>query len=233
IDLDAARKRHVRVTYTPDALTDDVADLAIGLMLSALRGICAGDRFVREGRWVEKPMPLGRGLKGRRLGILGLGRIGNAIANRAEVFGVEVAYHSRTRQENARHRYHASAEELALNSDILCVCTPGGAQTRHLVDTRVLEALGKDGYLVNIARGSAVDEKALLVALRSETIAGAALDVFENEPAIAPAFFDLPNVTLTPHIGSATSDTRRRMADDVFANVRAFLDDRPLRDVAI
>jgi lactate dehydrogenase-like 2-hydroxyacid dehydrogenase len=232
IDIEMAKSRGVRVSYTPDALTDDVADLAIGLILSALRGICAGDRFIRTGGWTQKPLPLGRSLKDRRLGILGLGRIGSAIANRAAAFGMAVGYHNRTRKTDARFTYHAEVKELASHSDILCVCTPGGAGTRHLVDARVLEALGKDGYLINIARGPAVDEKALLAALENGAIAGAALDVFENEPAIDPAFFECSNVVLTPHIGSATRDTRARMADEVFANLQAFLNGRPLAGLA-
>lgn len=232
IDLEMARKRGVRVTHTPDALTDDVADLTIGLILSALRGICAGDRFIRAGRWAKRSMSLGKSVTGRRLGILGFGRIGGAIAKRADVFGMCVAYHSRNRKEGVRYAYYRSAGELAANSDILCVCTPGGTQTQNLVDASVLKALGGEGYLVNIARGSAVDEQALLAALKDGTIGGAALDVFENEPAIDPAFFDLGNVVLTPHIGSATANARARMADAVFNNVRAFLGGLPLNDLA-
>jgi lactate dehydrogenase-like 2-hydroxyacid dehydrogenase len=232
IDLNEAKRRHVRVTYTPDTLTDDVADLAIGLILASLRKICAGDRFVRTGQWSAQPFVFGRSLKGRKLGILGLGRIGSAIARRAAGFGPQIAYHGRNQKHDVAYTYYANVEELAAFSDILCVCTPGGVETRHLIDAGVLSALGRDGYLINISRGSAVDEGALIEALRTHAIAGAALDVFENEPAINLGFLTLDNAVLTPHLGSATSDTRTRMADEVFANVQAFLDGRPLSDVA-
>lgn len=224
IDVAAAKARGVMVTHTPDVLNDDVADLAIGLMLSAARQLPAADRFVREGRWAAGPMPLARKMSGTRLGLVGMGRIGQAIAKRALAFGMKIGYTARSARSGLPYRFMPSAAALAAESDFLVVITPGGAATRHLVNAEVLTALGKgrgDGILVNVARGSVVDEQALVDALQRGVIAGAGLDVFESEPNVPEALRALPHVVLTPHIGSATTATRQAMADLAFANLAA------------
>jgi len=184
VDADAAAARGVIVTNTPGVLDEEVADLAIGLTLATIRQIPQADRFLREGRWSEGPFPLSPTLRNRRVGILGLGRIGKAIARRLEGFDVSLAYHGRHRQDDVALPYHGTPVELASAVDTLIVTVPGGASTRHLVDTAVLEALGPDGILVNVARGSVVDEQALVAALRSGTILAAGLDVYEDEPHV-------------------------------------------------
>ncbi|MDZ7856514.1 MAG: 2-hydroxyacid dehydrogenase [Sphaerotilus sp.] len=222
IDVAAAKARGVVVTHTPDVLNDDVADLALGLMLAASRQLVAADRHVREGRWAAQgPMPLARKLSGSRLGILGMGRIGQAIARRALAFDMTVAYHTRTARTDVPYPHVASAVELAAQSDVLCVITPGGAATRHLVNAEVMAALGPQGLLVNVARGSVVDEAALIEALESGALGGAALDVFADEPNVPERLRALPQVVLTPHIGSATNSTRGAMAGLAAGNLRA------------
>jgi hydroxypyruvate reductase len=228
IDVAAARERGVAVTNTPDVLNDEVADLAIALVLAVARRIPQADRYVREGKWANGPMPLARKVSGARLGIVGLGRIGAAIAKRAEAFDMSIAYTARSEKPNNGYRYFPSAEALAAEVDFLVVITPGGAGTRKLIDAKVLRALGKDGYLVNVARGSVVDEAALIEALQNGTIAGAALDVFENEPNVPAELLALDNVVVTPHVGSATWQTRRAMADRAFGNLEAHFAGRPL-----
>jgi hydroxypyruvate reductase len=221
IDVAAAKARGVTVTHTPGVLNDDVADLALALMLAWARQVARADRFVRAGQWPSGPLPLGRKVSGARLGLVGIGRIGQAIAQRAAAFGMHIAYTARSARPELAYRYFASAAALAAESDYLVVITPGGAATRKLVDAEVLAALGAKGCLVNIARGSVVDEAALIAALQAGTIAGAALDVFENEPNVPQALREMDNVVLTPHIGSATAQTRQAMADLAFANLRA------------
>ena len=228
IDVAAAKARNVVVTHTPNVLNDDVADLAIALMLSVARAIPQADRFVREGRWLEGPMPLQRKMSGARLGLIGMGRIGQAIANRALAFGMSVAYTSRTVKPDVAYRHHPTAAALAAESDFLVVIIPGGAATRKLVDATVLKALGPKGFLVNVARGSVVDETALIAALQKGEIAGAGLDVFEDEPRVPEALRQLDNVVLTPHVGSATGQTRHAMADLAFSNLKARFDGKPL-----
>lgn len=229
VDVQAARQRGIPVTHTPDVLNDEVADLAIGLMLSVARRIPHADRYVREDRWARQgPMPLARKVSGARLGIVGLGRIGKAVARRAAAFGMRIAYTGRTRQPGIAYEYFPSARELAAHSDFLVVITPGGEATRGLIDGEVLHALGPRGYLVNVARGSVVDENALVQALRDGVIAGAALDVFENEPQVPPELRALDNVVLTPHMASATHETRQAMADLALANLQAHFAGRPL-----
>jgi lactate dehydrogenase-like 2-hydroxyacid dehydrogenase len=228
IDVAAARERGVAVTNTPDVLNDEVADLAIALVLSVSRRIPQADRYVRSGQWANGPMPLARKVSGARLGIVGLGRIGMAIAKRAEAFGMSIAYTARSEKAASGYRYFPSAEALAREVDFLVVITPGGAATRKLIDSKVLQALGKDGYLINVARGSVVDEAALIEALQHGTIAGAGLDVFENEPNVPAALIALDNVVLTPHVGSATWQTRRAMADRAFGNLEAHFAGKPL-----
>jgi hydroxypyruvate reductase len=228
VDVAAARERGIPVTNTPDVLNDEVADLAIALVLSISRRIPQADRYVREGKWLNGPMPLARKVSGARMGIVGLGRIGNAIARRAEAFGMTIAYTSRNARPESPYRYFPSAEALAAEVDFLVVITPGGAGTLKLIDAKVLKALGKDGYLINVARGSVVDEAALIEALQSGTIAGAGLDVFEAEPNVPAALIALDNVVLTPHVGSATWETRRAMGDLAFGNLVAHFAGKPL-----
>jgi lactate dehydrogenase-like 2-hydroxyacid dehydrogenase len=220
VDVAAAKARGVMVTHTPDVLNDEVADTAIGLMLCAARQLPAADRFVRAGQWRNGPMPLARKMSGARLGILGLGRIGKAIAQRALAFGMSVAYTARSAKADLPYRFLPSAEALAAEVDFLVVITPGGAGTKHLVNAAVLKALGKKGVLVNVARGSVVDEAALIAALQAGELGGAALDVFENEPHVPQALIDLPQVVLAPHIGSATVQTRQAMAGLALDNLR-------------
>jgi hydroxypyruvate reductase len=228
IDVGAARERGIAVTHTPNVLNDEVADLAIALVLAVSRRLVEADRYVRSGQWAKGPMPLARKVSGARMGIVGLGRIGMAIAKRAEAFGMTIAYTSRNAKAEAPYRYFPSAEALAAEVDFLVVITPGGAGTRKLIDAKVLAALGKKGYLVNVARGSVVDEQALVEALQNGTIAGAGLDVFENEPQVPSALLALDNVVLTPHVGSATWQTRQAMADLAFGNLEAHFAGRPL-----
>ena len=228
IDVAGAKARNVVVTHTPGVLNDDVADLAIGLMLATARAIPQSDRHVRAGLWPSGPMPLARKVSGARLGLVGMGRIGQAIAQRANAFAMSVAYTARSAKAELPYRYLPSARALAAESDFLVVITPGGAGTRKLIDAEVLAALGADGILVNVARGSVVDETALIDALQRGVIAGAGLDVFESEPNVPQALRDLNNVVLTPHIGSATGATRRAMADLAFANLHALFNGRPL-----
>ena len=228
IDVVAAKSRGVVVTHTPGVLNDDVADLALGLMLATARRIPQADRHVREGRWPSGPMPLARKVSGARLGIVGMGRIGQAIAQRATAFSMSIAYTARGVKADLPYRFFASARTLAAESDFLVVITPGGAATRKLIDAEVLAALGPNGILVNVARGSVVDETALIDALTRGVIAGAGLDVFENEPEVPPALRALDNVVLTPHIGSATAATRQAMADLALANLKALFANAPL-----
>ena len=228
IDVAAARERGIHVTHTPNVLNDEVADLALALMLAVARRIPQADRYVRDGKWRQGPAPLARKLSGARLGIVGLGRIGNAIAKRAESFDMSIAYTSRKQKADSAYRYLPSAAALAAEVDFLVVITPGGAATRKLIDAEVLTALGPQGYLINVARGSVVDETALIAALQNGTIAGAGLDVFENEPNVPDALCALDNVVLTPHIGSATWQTRRAMADLSFGNLQAYFAGQPL-----
>jgi lactate dehydrogenase-like 2-hydroxyacid dehydrogenase len=221
IDVPAARARGIAVTHTPNVLTDDVADLALALLLAVSRRLLPADRHVRSGGWLQGPVPLARKLSGARLGIIGLGRIGSAIAKRAEAFGMSIAYTKRTVNPAVAYRYYPTALALAAEVDFLVVAAFGGPTTRGLVNADVLKALGPNGYLVNIARGSVVDEAALVAALREGRIAGAGLDVFANEPNVPAELFALDNVVLTPHIGSATTSTRHAMADLAFANLAA------------
>ncbi|MEP7281717.1 MAG: 2-hydroxyacid dehydrogenase [Rubrivivax sp.] len=232
VDVAAAKARGVVVTHTPDVLNDDVADLALGLMLSAARQLPAADRYVREGRWeATGPMPLARKVSGARLGVVGMGRIGQAIAQRAAAFGMSIAYTARHARAAVPYRYLPSVRELAAQSDFLVLITPGGAATRGLVDAEVLAALGKgagEGILINVARGSVVDEAALIDALERGVIAGAGLDVFADEPKVPARLMALPHVVLVPHIGSATGQTRQAMADLAAANLREHFAGRAL-----
>jgi len=228
IDVAAAKARGVVVTHTPDVLNDDVADLALGLMLSAARQLPAADRFVRSGQWLQGNQPLARKMSGARLGLVGIGRIGQAIAQRALAFNMSVAYTARSARPGLPYAFHPDAASLAAAVDFLVVITPGGAATRHMINADVLKALGPQGILVNVARGSVVDEAALIDALENGTIAGAGLDVFEAEPRVPQRLLDLHKVVLTPHVGSATAATRQAMADLAFNNLAARLGGRPV-----
>jgi hydroxypyruvate reductase len=228
VDVAAAKARGVMVAHTPDVLNDDVADLALALMLNVARRIPQADAYLRAGKWPAGPMPLARKMSGARLGVVGMGRIGQAIAQRALGFGMSVAYTARSAKPALPYAFHATPRELAATSDFLVVITPGGAATRQLIDADVLRALGPNGYLVNVARGSVVDEAALIEALQKGSIAGAALDVFENEPNVPEALRQLDNVVLVPHIGSATTQTRHAMAARAFDNLQAHFAGQPL-----
>lgn len=229
VDVAAAIAQGIPVTHTPDVLTDDVADLAMGLVLSVGRTIPQADQFVRAGQWPSGPMALGRKVSGARLGIVGLGRIGKAIARRASGFGMSIAYTARTEKTDSGFQFFPSATALAAQVDFLVVITPGGAGTKHLINADVLKALGPRGFLINVARGSVVDEQALVDALQNGTIAGAGLDVFANEPQVPEVLWGLRNVVLTPHMASATTETRQAMADLAFANMQAGTSGTPLR----
>lgn len=227
VDLPAARARNIAVTNTPDVLTDDVADLAIGLMLATLRRIPQADRYVREGKWLKGAMPLHQKVTGRRLGIVGMGRIGQAIAKRAAAFDMAIAYHGPSRK-NVPWRYEPDLVALAREVDVLIAACPGGAATSGIINRAVLDALGKKGTFVNIARGSVVDEPALVEALQSGRLGGAGLDVFADEPRAPAALLAMDNVVLQPHQASATHETRAAMGQVVLNNVAAFFAGRPL-----
>lgn len=235
LDLQAAGARGIPVGYTPDVLNDCVADLGFGLLLDVARRLSEGDRYVRAGRWAaapgtpaSTPFPLGRQVSGARLGIVGLGRIGRTIAKRASGFDMEVRHHSRKPVNGVAWPHEPKLLELARWADFLVVITAGGAETRHLIDAAVLDALGPQGYLVNVSRGSVIDEAALVKALQEKRIGGAGLDVFEREPHVPPELFTLDNVVLVPHIASATVQTREAMAQRVLDNLAAFHAGRPM-----
>jgi lactate dehydrogenase-like 2-hydroxyacid dehydrogenase len=222
IDVERAHARGIQVGYTPDVLNDCVADTAFALLMDVARGISASDRFVRRGDWLKGNFPLTTRVSGKRLGIVGLGRIGHVIARRAAGFDMEVRYHNRRPVEGVNFTYEPKLTGLATWCDFLVVIAAGGAGTRHLVDGDVLRALGPQGFLVNVARGSVIDEQALVKALQDRSIAGAGLDVFDDEPNVPPALFTLDNVVLLPHVASATNETRRAMAELTLSNLDAF-----------
>ncbi|AYQ37283.1 D-2-hydroxyacid dehydrogenase [Burkholderia aenigmatica] len=228
IDLAAARARGIRVTNTPDVLTGDVADLGVGLALAMMRRIGAGDAYVRSGAWRDGDMPLVTRLYGKRVGVVGFGRIGTTLARRLSGFDVELGYFDVAPREDSPHRFFGDLAALASWCDLLIVTLAGGPTTRHLVDAAVLDALGPQGYLVNVSRGTTVDEPALLDALERGAIAGAALDVFWNEPNIDPRFLALPNVLLQPHHASGTIETRQAMGWLVRDNLAAHFAGAPL-----
>jgi hydroxypyruvate reductase len=222
VDLAYARDHQIAVSSTPDVLTECVADLAMGLMIDTMRGLSASDRFVRRGDWPKGAFPLASRVWGKRLGILGCGQIGEAIAKRAQGFRMTIGYHNRRRRDDLSFDYFDSPVSLAQWADVLTVVVTGGPQTEKLVDQAVLQALGPQGYLINVARGSVIDEPALIQALQTKTIAGAGLDVFVEEPKVPSALMELDNAVLLPHVGSGTHETRRAMEDLVFDNVEAF-----------
>ena len=229
IDLAAAKERQVAVTNTPDVLTDDTADMAMALMLAVARRIVEGDIYIRVGKWLNGDLRLGTSLSGKRAGIVGLGRIGRAVARRCEAFSMDVVYHGPRRKDDAPWTYYDDLKDMAAVSDVLVVACAATPQTRNLVDYSILRALGQKGILVNIARGSVVKEDDLLIALRNSEIAGAGLDVFADEPHVPEGFFSMDNVVLAPHMGSATVETRARMGRLVVENLLAHFRGEPLK----
>ncbi|WP_458097194.1 NAD(P)-dependent oxidoreductase [Roseomonas sp. WA12] len=232
IDLAAAKRGSIAVSHTPDELTEDVADFAIGLLYAAARRIAEADRFVRAGRWMGARMEPGTSLHRKRAGIVGLGRIGAAIARRAAGIGMEVAWTGPRPKPEAPWPYHPDITALAEWADVLILATPGGTETQHMVKAETLAALGPRGILVNIARGSVVDEPALLEALESRRIAAAGLDVFATEPALDPRFLALENAVLTPHYASLTAETRTAIIARMLRDIAAFRDGQPFFDAA-
>lgn len=227
-DLGAAKQHGLIVTNTPEVLDECVADLAMGLTVATLRRISQGDRFVRSGGWLKGGFPLAQKVGGKTMGILGYGRIGKAIAKRAEAFGMRIVYHGRKPQAGVGHKYYAKLADMARDCDVLMVICPGGAETRHIVNAEVLRALGTEGTLINAARGSVVDEAALVQALADGTLGAAGLDVFEDEPRVPEALFAMDQVVLQPHVGSATHETRKAMGDLTVENLRAHFSGKPV-----
>ncbi|MER5551728.1 2-hydroxyacid dehydrogenase [Streptomyces sp. NPDC002793] len=222
-DVVRARARGIDVSNTPDVLTDCVADLAVGALIDVMRRMSAADRYVRAGGWGTAPFPLASRMSGKRVGVLGLGRIGRAVARRLDGFGVRVSYCTRSPVPGVGYRHLPTAEALAEASDALVVTVAGGSGTEGLVSAAVLDALGPEGYLVNVARGSVVDEPALVAAVAAGRIAGAALDVFADEPNVPRALLESDRVVLLPHIASATHETRAAMGDLALRNLRRFM----------
>ena len=227
IDARWAGEHRIIVTHTPGVLDDEVADVAMALMIMAVRQLPQAERYLRDGKWAKAAYPLTASLRGRTLGILGLGRIGGTIARRAETFGLAVVYHGRHVQPGVSYRYYPSLTAMAEACDILLVAAPGGPETKRIVNAEVLKRLGPDGVLVNIARGALVDERALIDALRSGAILAAGLDVFENEPDVPAELLALDNAVLLPHVGSASITTRHAMAQCVLDNLVAWSEGKP------
>ena len=233
IDLEAAKKRRIIVTNTPDVLNDCVADCAMALVLNTLRKFPQSEAYLRSGLWpMRGPYPLATSVGGKTLGVLGLGRIGEGIAKRAQAFGMKIRYHNRNKK-NVPYPYDADPVALAKNSDVLLIVTPGGAGTAKLVNAKVLDALGPQGYLVNVARGSVVDEPVLLRYLQEKKIAGAGLDVFEHEPKVPPEFYALDNAVLFPHVASATAETRKAMGDLQVENLQLHFAGKPVKTIVV
>jgi lactate dehydrogenase-like 2-hydroxyacid dehydrogenase len=222
IDAKWAGEHGIVVTNTPDVLNEEVADTALGLLLCTVRELPQAERHLRAGKWVNGDYRLTASLRGRRAGIVGLGRIGKAIARRLEAFGLPVAYHGRNAQAGVPYRYYADLVEMARDVDIIIVITPGGAATRHLINAKVLEALGPNGILINVSRGSVVDQDALIVALRERKILSAGLDVYANEPHVPPELMAMDHVVLLPHVGSGSVSTRNAMNQLVIDNLIAW-----------
>lgn len=228
IDLAAAKARGIAVTNAPDVLTDCVADLGMGLTINLARNLVAADRFVRAGDWTKGLFPLATKLGGATMGIVGLGRIGKAVAKRAESFGMRIVYYGRRRVPDATYPFYDDLIAMARDSDYLMLTCPGGEATRHLIGAKVIAALGPEGMLVNIARGSVVDQSALIAALEGRQLGGAALDVYADEPRVPEALLKLDNVVLAPHIASATHATRHAMGNLMIDNLRAHFAGQPL-----
>ena len=227
IDIGHAKSKGIMVSNTPGVLSDDVADIAIALMLAVYRDLPGGDAFVRSKKWVHGSYPLARKFSGSKLGLVGMGRIGAIIAKRAVAFDCEISYHARN-QRDVPYRYFDDLVELARNVDTLCVITPGGNKTHHLINREVLHALGSDGIFINVARGSVVDENALISALDAGEIAGAGLDVFDAEPHVPTALIEMNQVVLQPHVGSATYSSHQAIMQLVMDNIAAYFAGEPL-----
>jgi hydroxypyruvate reductase len=228
LDLAPARERGIPVTNTPDSISEAVADLAMGLIIASMRRICECDRYVRTGTWPTTVPPVGREVRGKVCGVVGLGAIGRGVARRAEACGMTVRYQGPRRKADVAYPYHEDVLSLAHESDCLVVTCPSTPQTRNLIDARVLEALGAEGFLINVARGAIVDEEALIAALAEKRIAGAGLDVYRDEPQVPAALRALDNVVLTPHVGSTTFEVREERKRKLLANLRAHFSGQPL-----
>jgi lactate dehydrogenase-like 2-hydroxyacid dehydrogenase len=228
IDTTYASRHGITVTHTPDVLTEEVADTALGLLLCTVRELPQAERYLRAGRWLKAHYPLTTAtLRDRTVGIVGLGRIGLAIARRLDAFLVPVVYHSRHARPDVPYRHYPRLVDMARDVDTLIVMTPGGPETKHLINAEILDALGPGGILINMARGSVVDDEALIKALQERRIHSAGLDVFAKEPEVPQAYLDMEHVVLFPHLGSATVHTRRRMEQLVVDNLAAWAAGRP------
>lgn len=228
VDAEWAGEHGIVVTNTPGVLDDEVADTTLALLLNTLRQLPQSERYLRAGKWTEKPFPLTAStLCNRTVGIVGMGRIGKAIARRIEACGRPVVYHSRRPAADVSYKHYPSLLDMAKDVDTLIAIVPGGAETKNLIDAKVLEALGPDGVLINVARGSVVDERALIDALRNKTILSAGLDVFEDEPRVPQELIEMDHIVLLPHVASASLHTRRAMAQLVIDNLKAWADGKP------
>ncbi len=228
VPIEYCKQRGIKVGHTPNVLSDEVADLAIALMLMSARQLVANHKFVEQGEWLKGAFPICNSVHHKKVGIIGLGRIGMTIAKRCAGFDMEISYHSRNARSDVPHRYYASLVEMARDVDYLVAITPGGAGTKHMVNAQVLAALGKKGTLINVARGSVVDTDALIAALNAGTLGAAGLDVFEEEPRVPEALFNRANVVLLPHVASATHETRLAMANLTLDNAAAYFSGNPL-----
>jgi len=222
VDAKWAGEHGIVVTNTPEVLNEEVADTALGLLLCTVRELPQADRYLRAGKWPDGDYRLTASLRGRKAGVVGLGRIGKAIARRLEAFGLPVSYYGRNKQESVAYRYYPNLVDLARDVDILIVITPGGAATRNLIDAKVLQALGPDGILINVSRGTVVDQDALIAALKEKKILSAGLDVYVGEPRVPPELIEMDNVVLFPHVGSASVHTRNAMNQLVIDNLIAW-----------
>lgn len=227
VDAKWAGEHGIVVTNTPDVLNEEVADTALGLLLATVRQLPQADRYVRAGKWLERPFPLTPTLQDRTVGVVGMGRIGKAIAKRLEAFNTPIVYHSRNKADGVSYKYYPDLKTMAHDVDVLIVITPGGAATKHMVNKEVLEALGPNGVVINVARGSVIDEQALVEALRNKTILSAGLDVFEDEPKVPQALIDMEHVVLLPHVGSASVHCRDKMGQLVVDNLVAWAAGKP------
>jgi lactate dehydrogenase-like 2-hydroxyacid dehydrogenase len=227
VDAKWAGEHGIVVTNTPDVLNEEVADTALGLLLATIRQLPQADAYVREGKWLAKPFPLTVTLQDRTVGVVGMGRIGKAIAKRLEAFNAPVVYHSRNKADGVAYKHYPDLKAMARDVDVLIVITPGGPATKHLVNKDVLEALGPNGVVVNVARGSVIDEQALIAALRDKKILSAGLDVFEDEPRVPQALIDMEHVVLLPHVGSASVHCRNLMGQLVVDNLVAWANGKP------
>lgn len=232
VALELARQRGIQVSGTPNVLTDCVADLGIALMLDVLRQISAADRFVRAGRWLDAKYPMTTSINYKKLGIVGLGQIGREVAHRAAGFHMDIRYNDRAALPDVSYMFEPSVVDMAHWADILIVTVSGGPATQHLISSEVITALGENGYLINISRGTVVDHKALVAALLNGRLAGAGLDVFEDEPKTPEELWRMDNVVLTPHIASGTTETREKMETLVFENLKAFFADGQVKSPA-